>query len=90
MLPTAVSPKCRTHFLVLCHCAIGQSVSHAALRAQTLREVFLDLLQGLPLRLQQAEVQEHDADAADGSVEEKGAVQSQGMFNVQECLRTEK
>ena len=65
-------------------------MSRAAPCAQTLREVFLDLLEGLPLRLRQAEVQEHDADAADGSVEEEGAVQSEGMFNVQERLRTEK
>jgi len=65
-------------------------VSRSAPSAQTLREVFLDLLEGLPLRLQQAEVQEHDADAADGSVEEEGAVQSERTFNIQESLRTEK
>ena len=64
-------------------------MSHATPRAETLREVVLDLLQRLPLRLQQAKVQEHDADAADGAVEEEGAVQLEGMFNVEKRLRTE-
>ena len=65
-------------------------MSHATPGAHTLREVVLDLLQGLALRLQQTEVQEHDTDAADGSVEEEGAVQSEGKFNVEERFRTEK
>lgn len=64
-------------------------MSHSAVRAQALREVVLDLLQGFPLRLQQAEVEENDADATDGAVEEESAVQLEGMLDVEVRLGAE-
>jgi hypothetical protein len=67
----------------------GPSGSHATPRAEALREVVLDILQGLPLRLQQTEIQKHGADAADGTIEEEGAVQVEGMFDVEERLGAE-
>jgi hypothetical protein len=44
---------------------------------------------GLPFRFRQAKVQEHDADATDCAIEEEGAMEVEGMFNVEECLGAE-
>lgn len=67
----------------------GPPGSVTAACTEALREVVLNLLQGLPLRLQKSEVQEHDADAADGAVEEESAVQLEGMLDVEERLGAE-
>jgi hypothetical protein len=54
--------------------------------ASAFREMAFDFFQRLPFRFQQAKVQEYDADAADGTIEEEGAMEVEGMFNVEERL----
>jgi len=49
----------------------------------------LDLFEGLPLRLQQAEVEEQEPDAANATVEPEGAMQQEAVLDVQVCLRGE-
>lgn len=49
----------------------------------------LDFFQGLPFRFQQAKIQEHEADAAYGAIEEECAMEVEGMLNVEERLGAE-
>lgn len=57
--------------------------------AQPVREVMFYLFEGLPLRLQQPEVEEEEPDAVYTAVQPEGAVKQEAVLDVQVRLRGE-